>query len=162
MSPYELLQEIYNEHPWQMLICCILLNQTNRKHVDKIRHNFFKRYPTPEDVRSADIEEIADLISPLGFKNRRSLQIYKFSMEFIGKDWIDPIELYGIGQYGQDSWDIFQKGNIYIKPKDEVLKTYLIWARESKPNNESFVKHVKRMNDAGAPIENSELTVLER
>jgi len=34
-------------------------------------------------------------------------------------------ELYGIGQYAKDSWEIFQNKNNNIKPNDKVLQEYL-------------------------------------
>ena len=34
-------------------------------------------------------------------------------------------ELYGIGQYAKDSWDIFQNNNFSVKPTDKVLLEYL-------------------------------------
>ena len=43
-----LLQEIYQPDGWKMLTCCMLLNLTNRKQVDGIRDELFKRYPTPK------------------------------------------------------------------------------------------------------------------
>ena len=55
------------------------------------------------------------------------------SKEFIKGDWTEPEELFGIGRYGQDSWDIFVKGNIHIKnPSDHVLKKYISWAISEK------------------------------
>ena len=41
-----LLQEIYQDDPWKMLVCCILLNLTKRQQVDGIRHELFTKYPT--------------------------------------------------------------------------------------------------------------------
>ena len=34
-------------------------------------------------------------------------------------------ELFGIGQYAKDSWEIFQNNNMNIKPSDKVLQEYL-------------------------------------
>jgi len=33
--------------------------------------------------------------------------------------------LYGIGQYANDSWEIFQNNNIKVNPTDKVLLEYL-------------------------------------
>jgi len=128
-SPYNLLQEIYNEHPWRMLVCCIMLNCTSRKQVDQVREEFFKRYPDAVEAERADPSEMADLIASLGFKNRRTRSIQRFSSDWMTLDWIEPSELYGIGKYAQDSWEIFQKGNLNVEPTDGVLNTYLHWAK---------------------------------
>ena len=120
-----LLQEIYIDDVWKMMICCIFLNQTNRKQVDKIRLEFFNKYPSPKSVINANVEEIKELISVLGFKNKRTNTIVRFSKEYLSEDWNEPWELYGIGKYGQNSWQMFVKGNLDIEPTDSVLKKYL-------------------------------------
>jgi methyl-CpG-binding domain protein 4 len=133
-SPYLLLQEIYNEHPWRVLVCCIMLNCTSRKQVDQIREEFFKRYPTPSSASIANSTEMSELLSPLGFKNRRTATIQRFSSDWLTLDWKEPKELYGIGKYAQDSWDIFYKGDLMVEPTDGVLGKYLEWAR-TQPEN---------------------------
>lgn len=134
-SPYLLLQEIYNEHPWRVLVCCIMLNCTSRKQVDRVREEFFKRYPTPSSAITADPNEMAELIAPLGFKNKRTITIQRFSSDWLTLDWKEPKELYGIGKYAQDSWDIFYKGDLSVEPTDGVLGKYLIWAREQEKSS---------------------------
>lgn len=130
MSPLNLLQEIYHPDEWKVLVCCILLNQTSRKQVDLVRDEFFKIWPSPESVKEEDFEKMRDLIAPLGFKNKRADGIIRFSREFLEKDWKDPIELYGIGRYGQDSYDIFFRDKIIENPSDHVLKDYVQWKKE--------------------------------
>ena len=131
MSPYNLLQEIYNEHPWRMLICCIMLNCTSRKQVDQVRKKFFRKYPNPKRAMNADPIELEALLSLLGFGNKRANTIIRFSKEWKQGDWNEPIELHGIGKYGQDSWEIFQKGNFNVTPTDGVLNTYLKWKQST-------------------------------
>jgi methyl-CpG-binding domain protein 4 len=120
-----MIQEIYQNNPWKMMICCIMLNLTSRDQVDKVRFEFFKRYPDAFEAERAEESEMSNLIAPLGFKNKRTQTIKKFSSDWLNKDWKDPIELYGIGKYGQDSWEIFQKGNLKVKPTDGALIKYL-------------------------------------
>ena len=128
-SPYNLLQEIYHEHPWRMLVCCIMLNYTSRKQLDQVREKFFRRYPDAVEAERADPTEMAEIIALLGFKNKRTQTIIRFSSDWMTLDWSEPNELYGIGKYGQDSWEIFQKGNLNVVPTDGVLATYLAWTR---------------------------------
>lgn len=117
-----------------MLVCCIMLNCTSRKQVDGVRYEFFSEYPTPEEAARANPEKMAEIIASLGFKNKRASTIIKFSNHWVTQDWLEPNELYGIGKYGQDSWEIFQKGNLNVIPTDGVLAQYLAWAREQKTN----------------------------
>lgn len=127
MSPYELLQEIYYPDKWKILMSCIFLNCTSRRQVDLIREEFFTKWPTPQSISKLDLEEIQETIKSLGFKNRRANTIIKFSHAFINQDWKNPIELPGIGRYGQDSYDIFIN-NIHINnPSDHVLQKYVEW-----------------------------------
>ena len=119
-----LLQEIYQSDGWKMLTCCMLLNLTNRRQVDVIRDELFNRYPTPKDMIKADESELADLLKPLGLYNRRAKSLKKMSEGYVkGFESVD--ELYGIGQYAKDSWEIFQNNNRKVKPMDKVLQEYL-------------------------------------
>ena len=119
-----LLQEIYQYDGWKMLTCCMLLNLTNRKQVDVIRDELFKQYPTPKDMMKADESELANLLQPLGLYNRRAKSLKKMSEGYV-KGFKSVDELFGIGQYAKDSWEIFQNNNMNIKPSDKVLQEYL-------------------------------------
>ena len=119
-----LLQEIYKKDPWKMLVCCILLNLCRRTTVDKVRQELFKRYPTPQNIIEAKEKEIADLLEPLGFYNKRAKTLQKMSEGYL-KGFKDVTELYGIGQYAKDSWELFQNNNRNINPTDKVLTEYL-------------------------------------
>lgn len=130
MSPYELLQEIYISDPWKSQVCCILLNCTRRVQVDQVRETLFSTYPNPSKMAEADPEQLAQLLRPLGFYNRRAKSLIKFSAQWLTLKWSHPIELHGIGQYASDSWDIFYNGRLDIEPKDGVLVKYVIWKRQ--------------------------------
>ena len=129
-SPYNLLQEIYISDPWKMMVCCILLNQTKRKQVDQVRNDLFELHPSPLSMSKANEKEIASMIKKLGFSNRRSKTLVRFSNEWISKkDWKNPIELHGIGNYAMDSWKMFLDGEIVDDPSDHVLKDYVKWRK---------------------------------
>ncbi len=135
-SPYNLLQEIYIDDPWKILVCCIFLNQTARRQVDVIRDEFFKKWPTAKKASKADETEMSELLKSLGFKNKRSKTIIRMSQEFDANKFERPIELYGIGKYGQDSWDIFVNNRLDIKnPADRVLNKYMKWKIKTIKNN---------------------------
>ena len=119
-----LLQEIYQPDGWKMLTCCMLLNLTNRKQVDTIRDELFSKYPTPKDMMNANQSELAELLKPLGLYNRRAKSLKKMSEGYV-KGFKSVDELYGIGQYAMDSWEIFQNNNRNVNPTDKVLLAYL-------------------------------------
>lgn len=131
MSPYELLQEIYYHNPWKSMVCCILLNCTRRKQVDGIRDELFRTYEDALDMAVADPKILADILKPLGFQNKRAKTLIKFSEDWVSKDWADPRDLYGIGQYAADSYDIFYNNRLDIEPNDGVLVKYLEWKKSS-------------------------------
>ena len=119
-----LLQEIYQDDGWKMLTCCMLLNLTNRKQVDTIRDELFKKYPTPKDMMNAKHRELADILKALGLYNRRATSLRLMSAGYIG-GFKSVDELYGIGKYAKDSWEIFQNNNMSVNPTDKVLQEYL-------------------------------------
>jgi methyl-CpG-binding domain protein 4 len=129
MSPYELLQEIYYHNPWKSMACCILLNRTKRAQVDRVREELFRTYNDALDMADADPETLAKILQPLGFQNKRAKTLIKFSEDWVSKDWTDPRDLHGIGQYAADSYDIFYNNKLDINPNDGVLVKYLEWKR---------------------------------
>ena len=68
-----LLQEVYQDDPWKMLVCCILLNLTHRRQVDKVRNELFTRYPTAMHMAFAMEDELSEMLKPLGFYNKRAI-----------------------------------------------------------------------------------------
>ena len=119
-----LLQEIYQDDPWKMLVCCILLNLTKRQQVDGIRHELFSKYPTEYEMMEANEDELSKILQPLGLYRKRAKTLIKMSW-----DWVNGFQkvtdLYGIGKYGNDSWNIFQIGNPTNHSNDKVLAQYL-------------------------------------
>jgi len=119
-----LLQEIYRDDPWKMLVCCILLNLTQRKQVDGVRHELFSKYPTEYEMVEADENELSELLKPLGLYKKRAKTLMKFSWMWIN-GFSNVEELHGIGKYAKDSWEIFQMNNKDVKPTDKVLLEYM-------------------------------------
>lgn len=129
-----LLQEIYQPDGWKMLVCCMLLNCTNRKQVDTIREKLFSTYPTAKDMSNADETELSQLLKPLGLYNKRAKSLKRMSDDYLsGFESVD--ELYGIGQYGKDSWQIFQNNDMSVNPTDKVLQEYLRVEWKRYPTN---------------------------
>jgi len=84
----------------------------------------FKRYPTPKDMMNANQSELAELLKPLGLYNRRAKSLKRMSEGYV-KGFNSVDELYGIGKYAMDSWEIFQNNNRNVNPTDKVLLAYL-------------------------------------
>jgi endonuclease III-like uncharacterized protein len=119
-----LIQEEYINDPWKMMVCCILLNQTNNKQVRPILSSLFEFIPNPQSAISCDKESLAAIIKTTGFQNIKASRIVKLSQK-----WLDGFncvsELPGIGKYGLDSWNIFIEGDLTITTQDKKLAAYL-------------------------------------
>ena len=110
---------------WQHMVGVICLNQTGRKKVKKILPEFFKRFPTPEQIFESDRDTIAEMLKDLGMKNVRANRIWRMTCDFINWDGKDATELFGIGKYGSDSYKIFYKNEIPDNIQDKELKRYV-------------------------------------
>tara|TARA_E500000305_G_C3855202_1_gene157984 strand:+ start:147 stop:437 length:291 start_codon:yes stop_codon:yes gene_type:complete len=92
--------------------------------VDGIRDELFDKYPTEYEMMEADEDELSEILKPLGLYKKRAKTLTKFSWMWVN-GFSDVTELYGIGQYARDSWEIFQMNNMDVKPTDKVLLAYL-------------------------------------
>ncbi|XP_018617767.2 methyl-CpG-binding domain protein 4 [Scleropages formosus] len=127
-SPFCLVQETLFHDPWKLLVATIFLNKTNGKMAIPVLWQFFERYPTPEVTRESDWLPLAELLRPLGLHELRAKSIIRFSDEYLTKQWRYPIELHGIGKYGNDSYRIFCVEEWkQVKPKDHKLNKYHAW-----------------------------------
>ncbi|XP_076469108.1 uncharacterized protein LOC143299667 [Babylonia areolata] len=131
-SPFNLIQESLFHDPWKLLIATIFLNKTRADVAIPLLWKFFNHWPTAEDARRADKEAIAYMLQPMGLHDTRAASIVRFSDEFLTKDWKYPIELHGIGKYGNDAYRIFcVREWRQVKPDDHKLNDYHRWLREN-------------------------------
>lgn len=107
----------------------MMLNQTSAKQVKNVCWKFFDLWSTPEDLIVADLDHVKDVISSLGFKNKRAKALVTMSCDFL-LGFRDVMTLYGVGKYASDSYKIFIDGRIDIDVDDKELKKYVSWAKE--------------------------------
>ncbi|XP_059679481.1 methyl-CpG-binding domain protein 4 [Gavia stellata] len=132
-SPFNLVQETLFHDPWKLLIATIFLNKTSGKMAIPVLWEFLKKYPSPEITRTADWKEMSELLRPLGLYELRAKTIIKFSDEYLSKQWKYPIELHGIGKYGNDSYRIFCVNEWKeVQPQDHKLNVYHTWLWENR------------------------------
>jgi methyl-CpG-binding domain protein 4 len=110
---------------WQHMVAVIMLNQTGRKPVKTVFPVFMQHWPHPFNFLQATEKEVKDVIRPLGMVNVRYKRLCKMTDDFITWNCDDATELYGIGKYGSDSYEIFFKNNYTVEPTDKELKRYL-------------------------------------
>jgi methyl-CpG-binding domain protein 4 len=110
---------------WQHMVAVIMLNQTGRKPVKTVLPVFFSRWQSPLEFLMSDIDDVRDVIWPLGMVNVRAKRLKRMTADYLTWDGNDATMLYGIGKYGSDSYEIFFKQNYQVEPTDKELKRYL-------------------------------------
>ena len=110
---------------WQHMVAVIMLNQTGRKGVKWVLPLFLKRWPSPLSFHRAREKTVKDVIWPLGLVNVRYARLKGMTQDFLTWNMADARDLYGIGKYGSDSYEIFFKRNYTVVPTDKGLRRYL-------------------------------------
>ena len=110
---------------WQHMVGVICLNQTGRKKVKKILPEFFKKFPDEFELLKSDKDTIAEMLKDLGMKNVRANRIWRMTEDYLEWDGRDATELFGIGKYGSDSYEIFYRNKTPENVQDRELKRYL-------------------------------------
>jgi adenine-specific DNA glycosylase len=124
MEKIDIIQEKYSDDPWKVLVCCILLNQTNNKQVRPLIDDFFEKWPTPRSILSEDVSIISSFIKTTGFQNVKAKRIKDFSFAWENGER-DPFKFPGIGKYGREAWRIFIDYDVSFIPNDKKLRIYL-------------------------------------
>lgn len=110
---------------WQHMVAVIMLNQTGRKPVKQVLPLFLGKWSTPYNfVNFSSEQAVKDVIWSLGMVNVRYERIRRMTQDYLTWDGDDATMLYGIGQYGSESYRIFFK-NERFEPKDKELRKYL-------------------------------------
>lgn len=80
----------YNKD-YELLIATMLSAQTTDKRVNMVTRVLFKKYPTLESLREADIDDLKEIIKPIGTFNKKALNIKDIACELLDKmDGIVP------------------------------------------------------------------------
>jgi hypothetical protein len=87
VSPFGLLEELFRDDPWRLLLSTIMLNRTTRCQVDVVLYKFLQKWPHATSAANADETEMADVILPMGLRFRRAQGIIRFS-----KEWLELLE----------------------------------------------------------------------
>ena len=109
---------------WQHMVAVIMLNQTGRKPVKQVLPLFLSKWPTPYEFTFAPEQAVKDVIWSLGMMNVRYTRLVRMTQDYLTWDRKDATMLYGIGEYGSQSYRIFFK-NERFEPKDKELRRYL-------------------------------------
>ena len=80
--PYA-VAELDFESPYQLLVATVLSAQTTDVRVNSVTPTLFRRYPTPEDLAQARVEDVEDLIQPLGFYRAKTRSIRNLAGQLV-------------------------------------------------------------------------------
>ena len=124
---------------WQHMVAVIMLNQTGRKPVKTVLPIFLHKWPTPMRFMMSTPEKVKEIIWPLGMMNVRENRIRRMTQDLVTWwNFNDATELYGIGQYGSESYRIFFKGERF-EPQDKELRRYLGYPQLDKKAKDVIV-----------------------
>lgn len=98
------------KNPYYVLASEMMLQKTTVKQVQNLILKFIERFPTPKDLAEAPVEEIEELITPLGMEHKRA-KSYKKWAEVVVEEYggrtpdseKELISLPGVGQYMANS-----------------------------------------------------------
>ena len=111
----------YLEHKnaLELLIATILSAQCTDARVNTVTPILFKKYKTAKDYAEADLNELEDIIHPLGFYHAKAVNIIgcckKLHEEFQGEVPSDIEDLTSLPGVGRKTANVI-RGNIYHEP----------------------------------------------
>ena len=110
---------------WRHMVAVIMLNQTGRKPVKTVYPLFMHYWSTPYTLLNSTPKQVKDIIWSLGMSTVKENRIRRMTEDYVKWDGVDASQLYGIGKYGSDSYEIFFKNNYTVDPTDKELRRYL-------------------------------------
>jgi methyl-CpG-binding domain protein 4 len=132
---YTPLQAEHAGDGWRVLVVSVLLNRTNRKQVRQVVSRFFARWPDPASAAGADLDEMIEMLAPLGLQRARSFRIQAMSRKWAADDAgltpsLDYVRsLFGVGPYGRSAYRVFVLNDLSEMPEDGVLQLYVLSRR---------------------------------
>lgn len=69
--------------PFELLVATVLSAQTTDARVNTITPELFRRWPTPQALAAAPIDEVEAVVRPLGFQKRRAAQAVAVAQQLV-------------------------------------------------------------------------------
>ncbi len=106
-------------NPFELLVATVLAAQARDEKVNEVTKELFARFPTPEDLAKAPLEEIASIVKPLNYARKKATFIQKLSealvVRFGGKVPASLEDLVGLPGVGRKTANIVL-ANAYAIP----------------------------------------------
>lgn len=74
----------YNKD-YELLICVMLSAQTTDKRVNEVSKVLFSKYPTLFDIKNANIDELKNILIPLGNYNKKAIYVKEIASTLVDK-----------------------------------------------------------------------------
>jgi len=106
------------QDPWQLLVSTVLSAQTTDENVNRVTPPLFDRWPTPEDLASADPEAVEQVVYSTGYYRQKTKSIIALSADLserydgtVPADLDALVSLRGVGRKTAsvvlaEAWDI--------------------------------------------------------
>lgn len=108
-----------HDDAFQLLIATILSAQCTDARVNTVTPTLFAKYPTPEVFKNAKLEEVEEIIKPLGFYHSKATNIIgactKICDNFNGEVPSQLEDLITLNGVGRKTANVI-RGNIYHEP----------------------------------------------
>lgn len=75
--------ELIHSNPFELVCAVSLSAQTTDERVNMVTGELFKRYPTPNDLANADLDEIEDLIKSIGLYHNKALNLIAMAKKLV-------------------------------------------------------------------------------
>lgn len=70
---------------WQLLVATVLSAQTTDENVNRVTPVLFEKWPTPEDLAEAPLEEVEEVVYSTGFYRQKSKSILSLAADLVDK-----------------------------------------------------------------------------
>lgn len=121
--------ELDFQNPYQLLMATILSAQATDVSVNLVTPALFKKYPTPEDLAKAPVEEIDSYIKKINFHNNKAASLKKCAQmlmgEFAGKVPDNMEDLDSLPRVARKSANVVL-GSAFHKSEGIVIDTHMI------------------------------------
>lgn len=141
-----MIQDMYRNNKWKMLMCCIMLNRSKGGVVKKVAPNFFDEFESALSVINGDKDLMTKIIQPLGLQNERVNRMKDLSEWFINNKKVvtsdDLLGAPGVGDFTIESWSVFIDRIIPEVITDKEIRRYVQNAVKSSDIIRSFSKRI--------------------
>ncbi|MET1129152.1 MAG: A/G-specific adenine glycosylase [Thermoproteota archaeon] len=148
--------------PYRLLLAAILLRKTRAENVAPVYAALVERYPEPQRLAEASVEELEELLRPLGLHRTRARQLARLARELVerygGRVPCAPEELAGlpgVGPYAANVVGAAACGRrvaaVDVNVARVVSRLFGVKPRRAPHLDEAVLEAAQRLVEAGPP-----------